>query len=119
MKTPCLTPEIVADDDALALAIQDMLLGSRAMRKLTKMVRRAQDRLQRVVNRKAWAKYMVLEEHVNDRASQEVDVLVRWAFEAGKRHGVALGVQLVSCPVHGFEEDLAPRHDGVGADGGV
>jgi hypothetical protein len=98
MKPVCLTPEIMADDNALALAIQEMLLGSRAMRKLTKMVRRAQDRLQRVVNRKAWARYMVLEEHVNDRASQEVELLIRWAYEAGKRHGVVLGVRLVSCP---------------------
>ncbi|MGH7295919.1 MAG: hypothetical protein ACRELB_13335 [Polyangiaceae bacterium] len=98
MKSPCLTPEIVADDDALALAIQDRLLGSGAMRRLTRRVRRAQDRLQRVVNREAWARYMVLEEHVNDRSSQEVDLLIRWAFEAGKRHGVAVGVRLVSCP---------------------
>jgi hypothetical protein len=119
MKTPCLTPEIMADDDALALAIQDVLLASRTMRKLTRRVRRAADRLQRVMNRKAWARYMVLEERVNDRTSQEVELLVRWAYQAGRRHGVALGVQLVSCPVHGFEEDLAPRHDGVGADGGV
>jgi hypothetical protein len=98
VKTPCLTPEIVADDDTLALAIQDMILGSRAMRKLTRRVRRAQDRLQRMVHRKAWARYMILEEVVNDRASQEVELLVRWAYEAGKRHGVALGVRLVSCP---------------------
>jgi hypothetical protein len=119
MKPVCLTPEIMADDNALALAIQEMLLGSRAMRKLSRRVRRAADRLHRVVNRKAWAKYMVLEEVVNDRATQEVELLVRWAYEAGRRHGVALGVRLVSCPVHGVEEHFAPRHDGVGADGGV
>jgi len=119
MKMPCLTPEIISDDDALALAIQDMILGSRAMRKMSKRVRCAQDRLRRVVGRKAWARYMVLEEIVNDRASREVELLVRWAYEAGRRHGVALGVRLVTCPAHGVDEHLAPRHDGVGADGGV
>jgi hypothetical protein len=80
VKTLCLTPEIMGDDDALALAIQDVLVKSRAMRKLTRRVRRAQDRLKRVVNGKAWARYMVLEEHVNDRASQEVELLVRQAY---------------------------------------
>jgi hypothetical protein len=64
---------------------------------LTRRVRRAADCLQRVVNPKAWARYMVLEEHVNDRASQEVEILIRWAYDAGKPHGVALGVRLVSC----------------------
>jgi hypothetical protein len=35
---------------------------------------------------------------VNDRTSRETDLVVRWAFAAGKRHGVALGVQLVTDP---------------------
>lgn len=98
MKSPCLTPEIMADDDALALAVEELLLGTRVIRKLTRRVRRAADRLQRVVNRRAWARYMLLEEVVNNRASQEVELLIRWAYEAGTRHGVALGVRLISCP---------------------
>jgi len=98
MKTPCLTPEIVADDDALALAIHEFLLGSKKMRKLSRRVRRAQGRLHRVVDGRAWRVYLRLEEAVNDRDGLEGDLLIRWAYEAGKRHGVALGVQLVSCP---------------------
>jgi predicted nucleic acid-binding Zn-ribbon protein len=98
MKTPCLTAAIVNDDDALAVAMNELLLGSKTIRKLSKRVRRTQERLQQVVDRKAWKRYLKLEELVNDRTSQETDRIVRWAFEAGKRHGIALGVQLVSCP---------------------
>jgi hypothetical protein len=98
MKAPCLTTDIMNDDDALAMAINELLLGSPVVRKLSKRVRRGQDRLERAVDRKAWKLYLRLEELVNDRTSRETDLLVRWAFDAGKRHGVALGVQLVSCP---------------------
>jgi hypothetical protein len=98
MKAPCLTAAIMNDDDALAMAINELLLGSKAIRKLGERVLRAQDRLQKAVGRKAWARYLKLEEWVNDRTSRETDLLVRWAFEAGKRHGIALGVRLVSCP---------------------
>jgi hypothetical protein len=98
MKAPCLSAAVVNDDDALALTINELLLGSKVIRKLSKRVRRAQDRLERVVDRRAWKRYLRLEETINDRTSRETDLLVRWAFDAGKRHGVALGVQLVSCP---------------------
>ncbi len=95
-RTPCLTSDIMADDDALALMIDELTLGSKRVRKLSKKVRRAQDRLRKVVKSKAWAKYMKLEQIVNHRAGEEVNLLVRWAFEAGKRHGVAVGVGLVT-----------------------
>ncbi len=98
MKTPCLTAAIMNDDDALALALQELLLGSKVVRRLSKRVRRGQDRLQDAVDRKAWKRYLKLEQLVNDRTSRETDLLIRWAFEAGKRHGVALGVRLVTCP---------------------
>jgi len=97
MKTPCLTAAIVNDDDALAMAVNDLLLGSKTIRKLSKRVRHGQERLQLVVDRRAWKRYLRLEELVNDRTNRETDVIIRWAFEAGKRHGIALGVRLVSC----------------------
>jgi len=98
MKAPCLTADIMNDDDALAMAVNELLLGSKAIGKLSKRVRRGQDRLERAVDRRAWKRYLRLEELVNDRTSREADILVRWAFEAGKRYGVALGVRLVTCP---------------------
>jgi len=39
------------------------------------------------VNAKAWNVYLRLEEIVNERASFEQDVLVRWAFREGRRYG--------------------------------
>jgi|SRR5580658_6914143 hypothetical protein len=98
MKTMCLTAAIVNDDDALAMAINELLLGSKTIRRLSKRVRRGQERLQQVVDRRAWNRYLRLEGIINDRTSRETDLIVRWAFEAGKRHGIALGVRLVSCP---------------------
>jgi integrase len=98
MKTPCLTAAIMNDNDALAVAVNELLVGSKTIGKLSKRVRQAQDRLQRAVDRRAWKRYLRLEEIGNDRTSQETDLIIRWAFEAGKRHGIALGVQFVSCP---------------------
>jgi len=86
------------DDDALAVAVNELLLGSKSIRRLSKRVLRAQDRLQKAVDRRAWKRYLRLEVIGNDRTSQEMDLIIRWAFEAGKRHGIALGVRLVSCP---------------------
>jgi hypothetical protein len=45
-----------------------------------------------------WKRYLRLEEIINDRTSRETDLLIRWAFEAGKRHGIEVGVKLVTCP---------------------
>ena len=53
MKAPCLTAAIVNDDDALAMAINELLLGSKAIGKLSKRVRRGPDRLERAVDRQA------------------------------------------------------------------
>lgn len=108
MDVPNLTPEIMSDHDALSDMINKLLLASKKMGKLTKRVVRAQDRLHRVVGRRAWAKYMMLEEVVNERAGHEMDVIIRWAFDAGRRHGIALGVRLVSCQGNMIDEDLAP-----------
>jgi predicted nucleic acid-binding Zn-ribbon protein len=98
MKTPCLTAAIADDDDALAVAVNELLMRSKTIRRLSNRIRRAQERLQEVVDRRAWERYLRLEEIINDRTNRESDLIIRWAFEAGKRHGVSLGVQLVSCP---------------------
>jgi hypothetical protein len=85
MKSPCLCPETVADDDALALVIDRMLLGSKKIRKLGRRVRRTQERLRRAVDERSWWVYMQLEEIVNHRVAVEGEALVRWAYEAGRR----------------------------------
>jgi hypothetical protein len=52
VKAPGLTAATVNDDDALALAVNELLLGSKVSGKLSKRVRRGQDRLERVVDRR-------------------------------------------------------------------
>jgi hypothetical protein len=86
MKPPKLTKKIVRDDLALSDAIIAVLTKSKNRRKLTKAVLKWQRRLQRAVDGKAWRVYMRLEEIVNERASFEQDVLVRWAFRQGRRY---------------------------------
>jgi hypothetical protein len=102
-RIPVLTAEILADADALSTMIGELLVSTKTYRKLSKRVRRAQDRLQKVVTDKAWKRYMRLEEVVNERTGEETDTLVRWAFEAGVRHRVALGVRLVTMPLASAE----------------
>ena len=86
MKTPKLTKKIVRDDLALSDAIIALLTRSKGKRrKLTKAILRLQRRLQRAIDPKAWRVYLHLEEAVNERASYEEDMLVRWAFEQGCR----------------------------------
>ena len=84
MKAPCLCPDVVADDDVLALAIDKMLLRSTKLRKLSRKVRRAQERLRRALDDRSWRVYLRLEEIVNHRVAVEGEALVRWAFEAGR-----------------------------------
>ena len=84
MKAPCLCPDTVADDDALAMAINDLLLNSKVVRKLGRKVRHAQERLRRRVGDRGWAAYLRLEQIMNQRAADEAFILVRWAYEAGR-----------------------------------
>jgi hypothetical protein len=80
-----LTPDILSDVDAFGSAIDQMLLRSKRYRKMTRRVLRAQGRLRRAVRWKGWARYLRLEEVVNERAGHENELLIRWAFEQGRR----------------------------------
>jgi hypothetical protein len=87
MKTPKLTKKIVKDDLAVSDAIIAVLTASKGKRsKLTKAILNLQRRLQRAVEPKAWKVYLHLEEIVHERESHEEDLLVRWAFEQGRRY---------------------------------
>lgn len=85
MKAPRLTKKIVADEDALGAAVNEVLLRSKASRRASRRVRKVQRTLRRAATYDAWHAYLHVEEVVNDRAAVEQDVLVRWAFEAGLR----------------------------------
>jgi hypothetical protein len=85
MKAPKLTGKIVRDDLALSDAIIAVLSNSKGHRKFTKVILRQQCRLQHAVSPAAWMIYLRIEEAVNDRASYEEDLLVRWAFRQGRK----------------------------------
>ena len=75
---------LLSDDAALDDAISDVLGRSDEYRRLSKRVRRAQDALQRTVNRKAWLLYLRLEEVVNDRVAFETRLIARWALRQAR-----------------------------------
>ncbi len=85
MKTPRLTRKILTDEDALGLAIDEVLLGSKPFRQVSRRVRNVQRKLRRMMSRDAWKTYLRLEEVVNERAFIEGNLLVEWAFKSGRR----------------------------------
>lgn len=78
-------PDLISSDEAVDLVIDAVLIGSTPLRKLTKDVLKAQTRLRRAVDADGWAAYLELEEVVNERASVQMELLVRWALAAGAR----------------------------------
>jgi hypothetical protein len=86
-KPPILTDEMIAEkNENFALAIEKILLGSKTFRRLSKDVRRAGDRLRRLVGRRAWAAYLELEEVTNDRAVVAENLLIAWSYKSGRAH---------------------------------
>ena len=77
--------DLIDTDEAIALVIDGIMLGSKPLRKLTKRVLAAQRKLRKAVDDDGWKKYLALEEVVNERASAQMDVLVRWALGHGSR----------------------------------
>jgi hypothetical protein len=66
-KPPNLTKKILANADALGLAVDDLLLRSKTFRRASRHVRKLQRKLRRKMTRDAWRLYLHLEEVVNDR----------------------------------------------------
>lgn len=78
-------PDLVSDDEAIDLVIDAVLLGSKRLRRLSKKILRAQQRLQHAADADGWRAYLLLEELVNERADVQMHLLVRWALAAGAR----------------------------------
>lgn len=72
--------DLVSEDEAIDLVIDAVLVGSKPLRKLTKKIVGLQRRLQRKVDADAWKVFLALEEAVNERASLQMNILVRWAL---------------------------------------
>ena len=77
--------DLVTPEEALDLVTDAVLIGAKRLRKLTKKILHAQRRLRRAVNDDGWRTYLKLEELVNERASAQMDLLVRWALATGCR----------------------------------
>lgn len=77
--------DLIDTDEAIALVIDGILLGTPSLRKLTKRVLQAQRKLRKAVDDDGWKKYLKLEEIVNERGSAEAELLVRWALGHASR----------------------------------
>jgi hypothetical protein len=84
--TPSLSPEILVDDAAVAVRIDDLLRADARYRHHTRAIRHAQDALRGVLSDREWQVYLDLEGVVNARFAYALSLLVRWAFEQGQRH---------------------------------
>ena len=78
-------PDLLTGDEAIALVIDSVLVGSKPLRQMTKKVLQAQRRLHLAVDDDGWKAYLRLEEVVNERATTQMHVLVRWALGHGSR----------------------------------
>lgn len=78
-------PDQIDSDEAIDLICDAVLIGNDGLRKLTKQILKHQKRLHRAVDDDGWKAYLKLEEIVNERATMQMDVLVRWALGTGSR----------------------------------
>ncbi len=83
--------DYVTDGEALALVIDGVLRSSSKIREQSRQVRKAQDKLRKMVKPEAWAHFLKLESLMNDRSALEVELLVKWAFTAGTRANLPRG----------------------------
>jgi len=84
--TPSLTPEILADSEAVAARIDQLLRADPQYRQHTKTILRAQDALRRVLADREWREYLDVEAAVNFRLDCALMMVARWAFEEGRLH---------------------------------
>lgn len=80
-----LPPDLVSSEEAINLVMDAVLIGSKPLRAMTKNVLKAQRKLKKAVDDDGWRAYLKLEEVVNERASVQMELLVRWALAAGAR----------------------------------
>ena len=64
-------------DALLELVIDEAFAHSKRLRKVTRRILRAQKRLRRVASVDAWAAYLALEEAVNARTDEQMQILCK------------------------------------------
>lgn len=75
--------DLVTGDEAIDLVIDAVLIGNDGLRKQTKQILKQQKKLRHAVDDDAWHTFLKLEELVNERASAQMDLLLRWALGHG------------------------------------
>ena len=85
---PELTSKIVANDDQLWTAINDVILASPGYRKRRRRIIRQQKKLQAMVSDEAWQQqYLKVDAMVNANNEAVVTGLVKWAWGEGVKFG--------------------------------
>lgn len=79
-----LTPEIVADDEQIAIVTDHILHHAPELRRRSRKIIRAQRALQEAIDRPAWDLYLQLESVVNERFEKACILIARVAFAAGR-----------------------------------
>ena len=84
---PALTPEIVEDDQLLAVAVDAVILADPEARRRAAEIAEHFEWLRGSVDGDTWKQTLDLEERANERFSEVALVLSRWAFNEGVRSG--------------------------------
>ena len=85
---PVLDPELVADDDDLALAVDAFIQASPEARARQGEIALLHDELRQAVDIEAWRIVMRLDELTNARLADITVEIARFAFSEGRRHPV-------------------------------
>jgi hypothetical protein len=78
-------PDIITADEAIDIVIDAVLIGNDTLRKQTKHILKQQKKLRHAVDDDAWKVFLKLEELVNERASAQAELLLRWGLSHGSR----------------------------------
>ncbi len=81
-------PDSISTDEALGLVADAIVIGAKPLRQLTKEILRVEKKLRKAVDDDAWSIFLRLEELLNERASMQVEILLRWGLARGSRSHV-------------------------------
>jgi hypothetical protein len=85
---PTLTPSALADDDKLHAVIDHLLTENQTYWRHCRRILKLQARHQDLASEDAFSAHLEVEQALEARHAWEMMVVARWAFEAGRQHGV-------------------------------
>jgi hypothetical protein len=84
-RLPRLAREIVANEDQLSIATDQVLQHDADLRRRSRAILIAQRALRSSIDEEGWARYLELEALINARFELASNVVARWAFAEGGR----------------------------------